>query len=145
MILYLLHDEFCHFVLCVWLDRHDNCSIVFLDPKKLWLDVKIITVACIHSKLELIQILLSAIMDFGGSYLIFWGLIHEIIVRHISWPQKPMTRRQNYNCSLYTFEVRANSNLWRQLWILVEAIFSRLDQSDNYSILFFDRKNLSKL
>ena len=40
----------------------------------------------------------------------FCGWIDKIIVPSYSLAPKPMTRRQNYNGSMYTFEVRAHSN-----------------------------------
>ena len=82
--------------------------------------MKITTVACLHSKLELIQILLAAIIDFGGSHFVFvCGLIDEIIVPSYFFPPKAMTRRQNNDCNMYTFgsKLELIQGCLRPLWI----------------------------
>ena len=61
-----------HFVY-FWLYLLDKCSILILDPKKLWLHSKIITVSIINTEIQPFQISLVAILDFVGSHFVyFW-------------------------------------------------------------------------
>ena len=64
-----------HFVY-FWLYPLNSCFIVILDPKKLWLLIKIINVANIHSALHPFEMFMAAILDFVGSHIVYFWLIH---------------------------------------------------------------------
>ena len=53
-----------------YFDRLDNYSIIILDHKKIRQDMKITVLACIHSGLQLFQITMAAILDFGKGHFV---------------------------------------------------------------------------
>ena len=63
------------YIFCILSNRFSNYSTVILDPKNLWLNIKIVIVACLHSELQLFQISMIAI-------LYFWNLLVKMIAKH---------------------------------------------------------------
>ena len=88
-----------------WLYPLDSCSIVILDPKNLWLHIKIITVTIIHSELQPFQILLATILDFVGSHFVYFWLYPLHSCSNIILPQKYMITHQYYNLAIIQSEL----------------------------------------
>ena len=93
----------------------------FLDPQKLWIDTKIITVAYIKQYLCPIQRNGGHFGCHFGRHI--WSMGHVTLLRfrtRFQWifcPPKPMNRHQNYNYSVNKTILIPTSKEWWPFWM----------------------------